>query len=64
MKLSLLLISLTINTLLNNTVLANEYSTNGLTETNNLVVAQGKSVTLLGTQVNEGEKAPDFKVVN
>ncbi|PCI60619.1 MAG: lipid hydroperoxide peroxidase [Gammaproteobacteria bacterium] len=35
-----------------------------LTETENLVKAGSKSVTLLGTQVNVGEIAPNFKVVN
>ncbi|MFD2168345.1 thiol peroxidase [Thalassotalea euphylliae] len=35
-----------------------------LTETNNLVKAGNKAVTLLGNQVSEGDKAPDFKVVN
>ena len=33
-------------------------------ETNNLVKAGDKFVTLLGTQVNAGEIAPDFKVVD
>jgi len=35
-----------------------------LPETNHLVQAGGKFVTLLGNQVEEGEMAPDFKVVN
>ena len=35
-----------------------------LTETTDLVKAGTKYVTLLGTQVNVGEKAPNFKVVN
>lgn len=35
-----------------------------LPETNNLVKAGEKYVTLLGTQVDVGEQAPDFKVVN
>lgn len=35
-----------------------------LPETNHLVQAGGKFVTLLGTQVEEGEIAPNFKVVN
>ncbi len=34
------------------------------TETTDLVKAGGKFVTLLGNQVHEGQKAPDFKVVN
>ncbi len=33
-------------------------------QTNNLVKAGNKYVTLLGTQVNVGDKAPNFKVVN
>jgi len=33
-------------------------------ETHNLVKAGNKYVTLLGTQVNVGDKAPNFKVVN
>jgi len=37
---------------------------NKLTETENLVKAGSKSVTLIGTQVNVGEIAPNFKVVN
>jgi thiol peroxidase len=35
-----------------------------LTETQNLVKANDKYITLLGTQVSVGEKAPDFKVVD
>jgi thiol peroxidase len=35
-----------------------------LVETKNLVKAGNKYVTLLGTQVNIGEKAPNFKVVD
>lgn len=35
-----------------------------LTETTNLVKAGNKSVTLLGTQLNVGDDAPNFKVVN
>ena len=41
---------------------AQEQST--LTETTDLVKAGTKFVTLLGNQVNVGEKAPNFKVVN
>ncbi len=33
-------------------------------QTDNLVMAGKKAITLLGTQVNVGEKAPDFTVVN
>ena len=35
-----------------------------LTQTQNLVKANNKYVTLLGTQVSIGEQAPDFKVVD
>jgi len=35
-----------------------------LTETTNLVKAGQKAITLLGNQINVGDKAPDFKVVN
>ncbi len=43
---------------------ANTYQQNQLIETQNLVKANGKYVTLLGTQVNIGEQAPNFKVVD
>lgn len=43
---------------------ANSYPTLVLTETQNLVKANDKYVTLLGTQVNIGEQAPNFKVVD
>ncbi len=43
---------------------ANAYQQNPLTETQNLVKANNKYVTLLGTQVNIGEQAPNFKVVD
>jgi len=39
-------------------------ATDELPKTNHLVKAGGKFVTLLGTQVSEGEIAPNFKVVN
>lgn len=42
--------------------LAQSHST--LTETTDLVKAGTKFVTLLGNQVNVGDKAPNFKVVN
>lgn len=45
-------------------VLANTVSTESLTETSNLVKAGDKFITLLGDQVNVGEQAPNFKVVN
>ena len=35
-----------------------------LTQTYDLVKANNKYVTLLGTQVNIGDKAPNFKVVD
>jgi len=43
---------------------ANAYQKNSLTETQNLVKANNKYVTLLGTQVHIGEQAPNFKVVD
>jgi len=43
---------------------ANTYQQKQLTETNNLVKANNKYVTLLGTQVELGEQAPNFKVVD
>lgn len=43
---------------------ANAYQQNSLTETQNLVKANDKYITLLGTQVELGEQAPNFKVVN
>ncbi len=42
----------------------NAYQQNPLTETQNLVKANNKYVTLLGTQVDIGEQAPNFKVVD
>jgi thioredoxin-dependent peroxiredoxin len=45
-------------------VLANTVSTESLKETNDLVMAGDKFVTLLGNQVDVGEQAPNFKVVN
>ena len=43
---------------------ANALVSEQLTETSNLVKAGNKFVTLLGTQVETGELAPNFKVVN
>ena len=43
---------------------ANAFSENALTETQNLVKANNKFVTLLGNQVNLDEQAPNFKVVD
>lgn len=42
----------------------NAFDSEQLTETSNLVKAGNKFVTLLGTQVETGELAPNFKVVN
>ncbi|WP_286265769.1 thiol peroxidase [Thalassotalea atypica] len=46
------------------TSFANTVNHEPLTETSDLVKAGSKYVTLLGTQVAEGDTAPDFKVVN
>jgi len=43
---------------------ANAIHESNLPQTTNLVKANNKFITLLGTQVDVGEKAPDFKVVN
>ena len=43
---------------------ANSFDQNSLTQTKNLVKAGDKFVTLLGNQVNVGEQAPEFKVVD
>jgi len=43
---------------------ANLYQQNQLTETQNLVKANNKYVTLLGTQIKLNEQAPNFKVVD
>ncbi|GAA0816511.1 thiol peroxidase [Colwellia asteriadis] len=43
---------------------ANSFNTNELASTQDLVKAGDKFVTLLGNQVNVGEKAPAFKVVD
>ena len=64
MKLSTLLVLLTVNSAVAFNTTANIYQQNQLTETPNLVKAGNKYVTLLGTQVNINEKAPNFKVVN
>jgi thiol peroxidase len=42
----------------------NAFSVDGLVETNNLVKAGGKFVTLLGEQLEVGDQAPSFKVVD
>lgn len=59
MKFSTLLFSFVISS----STFANSI-TDALPETNGLVTAGNKTVTLLGKQVEEGQKAPDFKVVN
>ena len=46
------------------TIFAFTFDSNKLTATNNLVKAGDKYVTLLGQQVNVGEQAPQFKVVD
>jgi thiol peroxidase len=43
---------------------AQAYDLESLTQTQNLVKANDKYVTLLGTQVTIGEQAPNFKVVD
>ncbi|PKI16956.1 thiol peroxidase [Colwellia sp. 12G3] len=48
----------------NSTCHAFNYDLNKLTSTQNLVKAGDKYVTLLGQQVNVGEQAPQFKVVD
>ncbi|WP_448213317.1 thiol peroxidase [Colwellia sp. MEBiC06753] len=64
MKFSTLLLTATLNLTLVSSVLANSLDQSSLPETDNLVKAGGKFVTLLGTQINEGDTAPNFKVVN
>ncbi|NQY65273.1 MAG: thiol peroxidase, partial [Alteromonadaceae bacterium] len=59
---SILILS-TIFTLLVSTS-ANSTTQEPTLQTNNLVKAGNKYVTLLGEQVNVGEKAPNFNVVN
>ena len=43
---------------------ASPFHDDNLQQTTNLVTANNKFITLLGTQVDVGQKAPDFKVVN
>lgn len=45
-------------------VFAQFFDNSKIPQTDNLVMAGKKAITLLGTQVNIGEKAPDFTVVN
>ncbi|MCJ8318448.1 MAG: thiol peroxidase [Colwellia sp.] len=63
MKLSTLLMLFTVNTVFYLTAQANTLPEN-LSESPNLVKAGEKYVTLLGTQVNVGDIAPNFKVVD
>ncbi len=63
MKLSTLLILFTVNAVIFFTANANTFQEN-LAESPNLVKAGDKYVTLLGTQVNVGDSAPNFKVVD
>ena len=64
MKFSIILLALVINISLICNSFANNVDIDALPETKDLVKAGSKFVTLLGHQVNEGEKAPDFRVVN
>ena len=54
----------TLNSFTISTVSAKSLQDDNLQQTTNLVKANSKFVTLLGTQVDVGQKAPDFKVVN
>jgi len=63
MKLSTLLMLFTVNTVFCLTSQANTLP-EGLPESPNLVKAGDKYVTLLGTQINVGDIAPNFKVVD
>lgn len=64
MKFSTLLLASALNFSFAINTYANSIDQTTLTETDNLVKAGSKYVTLLGNQVTEGEMAPDFKVVN
>ena len=64
MKFSTLLLSSVLNFALISSACADFFEQASLPETDNLVKAGNKFVTLLGNQVQEGEKAPNFKVVN
>jgi len=55
---------LTLNSFTLFTVSANSFHEDKLLQTTDLVKANNKFVTLLGTQVDVGQKAPNFKVVN
>lgn len=64
MKFSTLLLATSLNLSFIVTASANSLFQSDMPETDNLVKAGNKFVTLLGNQVKEGEQAPDFKVVN
>lgn len=68
MKFSTIFVSLPLLLTLNNftlfTASANSLHEDNLQQTTNLVKANSKFITLLGTQVDVGQKAPNFKVVN
>jgi len=64
MKSSTLLLASLLNLSLVFNSMANTLESKVLNETDHLVKAGNKFVTLLGTQVHEGENAPNFKVVN
>ncbi|MBA6230981.1 MULTISPECIES: thiol peroxidase [unclassified Colwellia] len=68
MKFSTIFVSLPLLLTLNNFTLfkasANSLHEDNLQQTTNLVKANNKFITLLGTQVDVGQKAPNFKVVN
>ena len=55
---------LTLNSFILFTASANTLNQDNLQQTTNLVKANNKFITLLGTQVDVGQKAPDFKVVD
>jgi thiol peroxidase len=55
---------LTLNSLSIFVASAKLFDEDNLQQTTDLVQANNKFITLLGTQVNVGQKAPDFKVVN
>lgn len=63
MKLSTLLMQFTVNILFLTTANANTLKIN-IVESSNLVKAGEKNITLLGTQINVGDTAPNFKVVD
>ncbi|REL32263.1 thiol peroxidase [Thalassotalea euphylliae] len=64
MKFSTLLLTSALNFAVISSACADFFTQDSLPQTDNLVKAGNKFVTLLGNQVKEGQKAPDFKVVN